>query len=305
MNKINNLQRPSIEETISCIKNIQSLNLIDTDIDVIKDRLFILFKGYVHITPKDPYRSIYRGVPWPTKPNYISDLSYPKPEYVKSYGRVNRPNESIFYGSTSIQAIFHELKLKPGDKVALSKWQIQKPMFLNNIGYTYKCFKKLRSKRNLPSWSAIKANDTNKDEINIKVREYFSNEFTKNIPQGQEYLYKVSIAIAEKHFRNNIFNGLLYPSIVMNAEADNIALKTNFVDEYLAIEKVIYVKVIDIDKNNEYRYEVLTHAEEFTKSGEINWAQKWMMNDNNVLIFKVENDRWVARDERGNIVDPL
>ena len=42
MNKINNLQRPSIEETISCIKNIQSLNLIDTDIGTTADELPVI-----------------------------------------------------------------------------------------------------------------------------------------------------------------------------------------------------------------------------------------------------------------------
>lgn len=310
MNFNNSIERPSLEEVSECINAIRCLDLKTIDIDTLKDDLFLLFKGYLNRTPKLPHdQRFYRGVIWEDKPKNVKELSYPPSDKVKSYGRVNRPKRPIFYGSTSIQAIFHELNLESGDKVALSKWKSKVPLLFNNVGYTKLCFKKLRSKRLPPSWSEIKENDSDFDKVNKEIREYFSQEFTKDVKKGEEHLYKISVAIAEKHFHDKLFHGLLYPSIAMLAEADNFALKPEVVDRDLTIERVKFVEVFKETSKLEYQVINLDSADNFAEDGEIKWKgppQKWILDKtNSTFLFKVENGKWVARDNNGNVIEPI
>ncbi len=44
-----------------------------------------------------------------------------------------------------------------------------------------------------------------------------------------------------------MFGGLLYPSMAVRANADNLALKQECVDNHLSIRKVEYIRVDDAD----------------------------------------------------------
>jgi hypothetical protein len=102
---------------------------------------------------------------------------------------------------------------------------------------------------------------------------------------------------------------LLYPSIITNANADNFAFKTDFVDKHLKIEKIEYGKVKKHVNEYQYKIEILDEAENSSKNGNIEWKgkrQKWLLNkDNSILIFKIENDSWIAQDIHGSKVNPI
>ena len=307
MKLLTNSDPPSLQEVEDRIDELRNIDLKTVDIDVIKELLVLLFRGYVNQTPKLKLgQPIYRGVLCYEKPDQVTQLSYPPKEVVKFLGRINRPGESIFYGCTSRQAIFYELGLKSGDKIAVSKWTMKSQPLLNNVGYTSESFNQLKSSRVVPSWSIMK--EDFKTKVNEIVKEFFSQELTKRIEQGEEYLYKLSIAIAEKHFEDEIFAGLIYPSVAMHAEVDNMAIKPQYVDKYMCIEKVQYIQVNKHEKEFEYNITVLDSAESFGRDGEIEWKgppQKWILDKTgDFLIFRVENGTWVARNETGDIVEP-
>ena len=225
MNSLPNSIVPSTPQEINeAIHGLQTVDLKSVDIDELKDSLFTIFKGYMNQTPKlKPGQLIYRGVRWDERPNNISQLSYPRSELVRVFGRASRPGESIFYGCTSRQSIFYELGLESQDKVAVAKWRMQSPFLLNNVGYTSRSFDNLQSNRVTPDWSVIKEPATNSNDIR---KEFFSQEFTKIVQKGEEHLYKLSIAIAEKHIHGEKFAGLLYPSVAHHAKADKHGPKT-------------------------------------------------------------------------------
>ena len=59
--------------------------------------------------------------------------------------------------------------------------------------------------------------------------------------------YKLTIAIAEKLILDDMFGGLLYPTISMHGNADNYALKPSFVSDGLELVNVKYARVRTVE----------------------------------------------------------
>ena len=95
----------------------------------------------------------------------------------------------------------------------------------------------------------------------------------------------------------------------MLAEADNFALKPEVVDRDLTIERVKFVEVFKETSKLEYQVINLDSADNFAEDGEIKWKgppQKWILDKtNSTFLFKVENGKWVARDNNGNVIEPI
>lgn len=298
---------PDIEEVQHSIQELRELNLASTEIELVKERLGAIIPGYILNSPiiqKDVI--LYRGVEWRDKPQKTLDLSYPPSKYVKNLHRAGRAGKSLFYCSMSREAPFFELGVVPGAMVAVSHWQTTAPIVVNNVGYHQKVFGSLGSNRDCPSWGV--GTDYEKlEKTTAFMKQFFATEFAKVVPLGQEFLYKVSIAIAELHFSNDMFGGLLYPSMAMRANADNLALKPECVDNHLSIRKVEYIRVDETDALG-FKVTILDFANSFKEDGGIQWKGRhphWVMGEKGqVLHFKVENERWVARNETGEIVEP-
>src|SRR5690242_20839637 len=94
-------------------------------------------------------------------------------------------------------------------------------------------------------------------EENLTVRNFFAEQFCQKISNQNPEVYKLTIAIAEKHYFESInsanpnytegFNALLYPTIAMRGNGDNFAIKPSFIsDGGLEFINVEYVEVIGI-----------------------------------------------------------
>lgn len=290
---IQNLSLKQIQDTI---EEIRRLDLKVIDIDIIKEKLKPLFVGYTLRAPiYEPGLKLYRGRVCNEKLNNIKDITYPPAKLITKYQRVNRPGQSIFYCCAARRVPFFECFVKTGDKFILSQWKTVSKLLVNNIGYLNGNIMGLQPK----SLDELK-------KANILIRNFIDEEFTKNVNEGEEYLYKITIALAEKHFSDDIFNGLLYPSIAIKARSDNLALKPHYVDKNLMVERVEFIQIISL-KGFEYKIKVLDLATSFGKDGSIEWKGhpgKWYLKKKgDELILSVENGRWVARDRNGKIVE--
>jgi len=290
------IQNLNLEQIQDIIEEIRRLNLEFVDIDIIKEKLKPLFVGYTLRAPiYEPGLKLYRGRICNEKLNNIKDITYPPAKLITKYQRVNRPGQSVFYCCADRRVPFSECFAKTGDKFVLSRWKTVSRLLVNNIGYLNNNIMGLQSK----SLDELK-------EANILIRNFIDEEFTKNVNEGEEYLYKITIALAEKHFSDDIFNGLLYPSIAIKAHSDNLALKPHYVDKNLMIERVEFIQIISV-KGFEYKIKVLDLATSFGKDGSIEWKGhpgKWYLKKkDDELILSVENGRWVAKDKEGKIVE--
>ena len=200
----------------------------------------------------------------------IADLSYP-PIGCAQLGRLNRPGEPRFYGSMSKEAVFYELlSLNRGDELVLSFWKTKESMYVNNVGYTEFVFQNLGARRLCPRWEPTKSSEKqafelperSKPEIetilsqqeNDTLRELFSKHFTEVVGANETHKYKITTAIGELHLgrlaTGGEFAGVLYPSVRMWANGDNIALLPWFVDNCLEFRKALHIRIDDrSDKN--------------------------------------------------------
>ncbi len=289
------------------IDELRKTDLKTADIDDLIHSLNICFRGYkkeIPIIRKG--MKLYRGVKWDDKPQKLCKLTYPPKDGINKYHRAGRPGQPIFYCSSSWQAPFYEKGVKSGDRLALSTWITTAPLIVNHAGYDAEVLKDLGSSRD--STSLGNADDQEEySQVNIVLDRFLSKEFARNVPEGQEYLYKLSIAIAESHFKSDKFDGLLYPALAMRGNADNLALKPRFVDRHMKPQKVEYVHVDEVADNLQYKVRVLDFANSFTKDGHIEWKGRhpqWVVRQGESLRVSVENERWVARNTQGDIVEP-
>jgi hypothetical protein len=269
------------------------------EIDDIKKRLEPLMLGYAVQSPIfDPGAFVYRGrviTPTFNKATGITrkDLIYP-PTNLASLGRLNRAGQPVFYCSTHKESVFFELPdLKPGDEVVLTFWKTTEKMFVNNIGYTEYAFKELGAKRPVPQWGPIQAPDSTKATVtlpeipeqvrdvalskdqNRELKEAFSKRFMCKVGDGETFLYRLTVAIGEIHLGTIVshktqFAGILYPSVRMWANGDNVALLPWFVDSHLDFRKAVHVGIkgrTETSIDTEY----LDAAHEFDDAGNLKW----------------------------------
>jgi hypothetical protein len=195
--------------------------------------------------------------------------------------------------------------LKPniGDYVVLSEWSTTKKLLVNNIGYTRENFNRLGSNRSHPQFNA--KSEPEQTENNILIKDFFSRTFSKVIDDPKQY--KLSAAIAEKHIYGDMIEGLIYPTIPMKANGDNFALKPTFVNKFL---KLVGVEYIRIDKFTDFKYDitVVNTAVKFEDTGKIIWNNRpwrYVIKENyGALSFFGEHGRWIAKDENCKVVHP-
>lgn len=296
-----------INEIKKIIEDLRMIDLETEDLETLKEQMVPLFVGYMVTTKKFRERTaLYRGVVWDSKPSNSSQLGYPPSSKVSTFQRVNRPGQPVFYCSFALQSTVFELEPTPGDCIAVSKWRTSAPLLVNNVGYTKGLFHTMGASRDFPGW----CKHSHPNEMlrrNKEIRQFFAREFTKRVPKGKEYLFKLPVAIAEKHFDDSHFGGLMYPALAMKANADNLAIKPEWVDSCLALEKVEFIRVDPTEEELKYTITVLDRANSFATDGTIQWQGspgRWhLRREGEELFFSVENGEYVARDSDGRVVN--
>ena len=127
----------------------------------------------------------------------------------------------------------------------------------------------------------------------------------------------MSVAIAEKLMPNiedpprrdpriASMQGLIYPTVPMWGNADNLALKPSFVATSLTPIYAEYVEVTEVHDVS-FGFNGLDEARSFRPDGTINWLghpAQWTLSGGEGVICKAVEGRWVARNLSGEIVEP-
>ncbi len=301
------IKPPELSEIQKAIESLKTVDLSSTDIDDLKKILFPIFQGYMVSAPHfDPGLVLYRGVKYDTIPDNLNKLKYP-PKEKTGINRVNRSGNPVFYCSGARAVPFFELDVKPGDTIVISKWKTTEKLMLNKVGYTNAGFSNLNSNRSNPNYGDVN-NVIDVPTSKSLIDDFLAMEFTRIVPCGMEHLYKISVAIAEKLFLDDLFDGLLYPTIAMRGNADNLAIKSQYVDsKKLVFQNAEFIR-IESKQDFNYQVNVLDFANSIKNDGTIEWKGRrgnWVLREkNDELSFEVENGMWIAKDKNGNIVEP-
>ena len=144
------------------------------------------------------------------------------------------------------------------------------------------------------------------------IDEFFSSFFSVDVQDGQERLYKATIAITEMlipepteqgAFR---FDGLMYPTIPMNGNCENFALKSGFIERGVAFVKAEYLTIRQID-GMQMQFDILDFANSVRADGTLDWKGRpgrWVLKEkgDQLRVSVGEQGEWIAHDMNGNPV---
>lgn len=311
---------PSVHVVRERIAALRRLSLEKADVDFLKRQLFLLFKGYSLSTPVVMAGQIlFRGVKWIDRPSNHSHLTYPPANLVRTFQRANRPGHPMFYCSVAREAPFFELGSRAGDYLAISRWRVNEKLIVNNAGYIDEVLRRVNSDRNAPpSWE--KQDPSHDRPANRLIHGFLAQEFARDVPVGAEHVYKLSVAITEKLLGDlplgtkdedilciSGFAGIIYPALAMRANTDNLALLPEFVDRFLQLEQVEYIRIDSASDDLKYQVTKLDFANTFGPDGEIEWKGRlpqWRVPPGSTVRVSVEGGKYVVRDEKGNTIEP-
>jgi hypothetical protein len=150
------------------------------------------------------------------------------------------------------------------------------------------------AKRVLPTWKPPNSPESTEstvglstlplDVVNValskddsrELKEAFSKYFMRNVSSDESFRYKLTVAIGEIHLGsicgryNTQFAGVLYPSVRMWANGDNIGLLPWFVDEHLEFRKAVHVRIKGRTATT-FDIDYLDAAHEFDDAGKLKW----------------------------------
>jgi len=256
---------------------------------------------------------LYRGRVCRGRPSTIDEVSYPPPERVTSLGRANRVGQPMFYCCRGAFPVFFEIHVREGDMIAVSEWAVSEPLWMHNLGFHPETLEQLGGPIR-PSFSSPIPRETNRNE---RLRRAMSMAFTARVLQGDEHLYKETIAINELLFdraspipardhggpSDRRAAGTVYPTVQMRGLADNIAVEPEFVDRYLRIRSVRYVQVEGVDHVQlAYNFLTVAHADTFV-GRMIIWKDDLPPEKERRTRVAFEGGLWLSRDGYGRVYD--
>ncbi len=289
------------------IPQVGSIDLRSVSIEQLKERLVVIFCGILLRVPFiQANRYLFRAVRWTELPRKVSDLSYPPLEMAKSLGRVNRPRQPVLYCSNAKGAALKEINVRQTETIAISKWRTKDRFLVNHVGYDEDIYRINRASDQISDWVTAEGRDWC-DERSVLVERFLKDQFTRVVPVGSEHLYKMSVAIAEKRFEQDMFEGLMYPSIAASSKADNLVMKPEFADKRLEFAGASFLRIDAVDDET-ISTTTIDAAKTASPNGDIHWLGRplhWVLkSEGEQLAFCVEKGEWVARDSDGRVVAP-
>lgn len=254
----NKLMSPSLykEDLNRRLKIIFEINEND---EYAYENAFLCFRNIQHLpvfTYKVPKGSmIFRTRTNDTQNHFtkISEISYPRNEFVKKFARLNRPFQSLFYGSENRPTSYIELveywadEKKIGDtlQVTIGMWEFQRDVNLLIVpkpqkgdrktdaeSYYGEMFDNFLESGNLTEFGKINS------EI---VFEYMSKEFGKPSKKDKK-TYIITSSYSNIMFQNTNIDGILYPSVPFGGDGYNIGLRRELVDNEI-------IKLIEVTED--------------------------------------------------------
>lgn len=166
----------------------------------------------------------------------VSAYWNPPKKYIKHYGRLNKPGESLLYTALNPYTAICETDLKAGNPFVLCIYEAIKPLRFSWIG----------GKADY-GFNGIK--NKNAIEFLETIRQFLVDEFTRVVPEGQESLYRITETIAKNYYTFPDDNGWRYPSIKHNFE-DNICFHSERIMYNLKLVGAIIAKFNESNETN-------------------------------------------------------
>jgi hypothetical protein len=246
------------------INEFKNLDILTTSIEDYKTSLMEIMKGYRCWTFYLGDQYFYRARINKKDKLFtnVSELYYPKPEDIKTQGRMNRVGVPLFYLAASHQTALLEVRPKKGDILTIIRYKLKNTddrLHLMELGVAETQFQhNLEKTYNIVENTMLRNKFKNKEamEINLMIRSFIASELMKIIPQREEYRYNKTIAIYEILTKSDEIDGVLYPSIagdgLRRSGATCVAINPNSANNLFKPVVAMLTAVENINAKSEY-----------------------------------------------------
>ncbi len=230
--------------------------------------------------------SIYRARINEDKEKYykVSDISAPEDKHVQSYGRANKPRQTLFYGSETRPVAYFEFATKLASTIPVGeeflitagKWNMKEPLslalvFNPNIPRT----KEYTKKHGQAFDTSLLQLDKDYQAGTKDFFEFIAEEYAK-VAEYDVKSYYLTCAYSNAVFMEKSCDGIIYPSVQLDGEGFNVALKSE-VTTSLTLEAAVTDSFNVLSQESGIREFKNTGKVESRKISDdkIEWAKAW------------------------------
>lgn len=198
---------------------------------------------------------------------------------VKSYGRCNRPGQSVFYGALNLETIFSELGLAAGSRVQVIECRAKRPETVNTtiVGETdhvrrYGTHSSIASPMYVEEikkqWNLL--DELSKLRINL-VDAFIADRFRQEAKYG--FQYKITSTFSDILFLEYGLDAFFYPS-VGHLGGWNIAIKKEVADRELEVIATSVHEINDPLGYGIFGSRIVWQSTSFDANGRISYPEK-------------------------------
>ena len=219
---------------------------------------------------------IFRSRPNRTKDFFtsIDEITYPKPEFIKNFGRLNCPGQSIFYCSENRPTSYMELTEMWAEEVGfgetffvtISEWILQRDINLVMIVNPNKAERKTEYDKMHGEAFDQKLSECTPEQQKIGYRfyEFISQEFFKPAKKDLSTYIK-TCAFGNLALSYFTCDGLIYPSVPFMGDGFNIVLRPEIVDRDEVIVKSVLRNKIRAEEQENGKHHFIDDDHQFAK----------------------------------------
>ncbi len=289
---------PSSEKAIEFIQKLKATDLRNISLVDLDNLISSVFKNIPfatgHILNGE---TLFRARVNDNKKDFenISELGMKQKENVFNYGRVNCPNESVFYCASNFELACSEVlqnikySFNPQKEIGIttvSEWETLKDLHISPIYYSKAVMERRKDieefKRNNSEFLRKKGVMTSETlDVSDLILEFFCDEFAKiKIATPDDYKFSVWYAWRLKRmndqivaqYEDNKFDGVVYPSVAMKFKGDNIALFDNDLDSKIKFKTAYVILCAGFDfENVSFKSFKIRELDSIDKDGRLKW----------------------------------
>lgn len=190
-----------------------------------------------------PGAVLYRGRIMENRPEHVSEICAPPAELCK-VGRANRQGESIFYAATARSAVPFELRVLDGQTFSIGHWKLERKLPTIVLGHNQAIFERYKSNRKPELAPMNYGFDGGPQYAGDKL---LAEIFCASSSQAAHQCSSQLAIIRSMKLDGGYLYGLLYPTMAMACNADNIALSPRLARSRLRLEHVEFLRLDNWD----------------------------------------------------------
>ena len=197
------------------------------------------------------------------------------PSKFASRQRLNAAGAPVFYCSTAWEPLLYEVRATAGMSLIISSWKLLRPAMIVALGYSKASLAMLGATRDGPAWGTSSgfsgASDNPQGE-----EDFLAELLMKPVTDNDFSHYRLTsalggILLGKVRGEDRVLAGLVYPSVSMSGNGDNIAFAPWFANDHLTCSGLQEHHIVG--KNGmEFETKCIDRAIAIDDDGAISWS---------------------------------